>query len=628
MEGRKNWVPSQRLICKTHLIVPTKVEHDDDDDVDEFFDADDSAWQDDVPDTEDGFLDLTPSRRVGTIRRSTTRRTTVRRTFMPSLAVAAEDEHLVLSRPTTDHFAHAVGLDDDGSLSGRTTIVRRRTRSSRSDDGHLLVSRGTLRRNSTRRLGYGPGPGRSPSRSRTLRSSGLDAQNVDQGTPARQKTRFGSSLSVHVEEDGFLEEGGFLEVSGQGPGRSPTRSRTMRRGGIDAHNVDQGTPARRKTRYGSSLSLQVEEDGFLEVSGRGPGRSPTRRRTLRKGGLDAQNIDQGTPARQKTRLGPSLPVQVEEDGFLEVFVVCMLSSMETIKPTFLSQLSDTDSDSGEFVDAEDSGWVDEPPSPSARVPPMRKQGKRSRRPAASRRRTTVVVARSFYESLAARAGEAMSHLGNAAQVAAAPVSLVAGATVGGFLSTGGAAAVSVGNLVVGKFGRKTTQRRVELTASALGQFTPAQLLATAVGATNKLAGDVADKATVKALSQGLGAAVEGGVVAGTVSLVASGVAAKMTPELRTNILANAYIQAAAEALGHLGNVAPMLPGPLQDLVEVAGDAAGHLGNIAGGAGAIEEDEEGDEEDDGGCDDGDTDDSDEEVDDQGDDENDDGDNNEE
>ncbi|KNC98255.1 uncharacterized protein SPPG_06654 [Spizellomyces punctatus DAOM BR117] len=243
--------------------------------------------------------------------------------------------------------------------------------------------------------------------------------------------------------------------------------------------------------------------------------------------------------------------------------------------------SDNDDDTDIFLDADETLWIDEwSDDESARTitklkPSGKKRSKKPKKGAVARRRTTLLVSRSFYETLAARAGETISHLGNAAQVAAGPVAVVGGGEMAGLLATAGAVARGVGGGLVGKFGRRTTQMRVETTADLLNKYTTGQLLSTAAGA---LGGDaIAENKAVKALSQGFGAAVEGGVVAGVGSLVVSGVALNLS-----NVLSSStnYISMAAEAIGHLGNVAPFLPGGLQGVAE----AAGVVGSVLGGVG--------------------------------------------
>jgi cobalamin biosynthesis protein CobT len=77
-------------------------------------------------------------------------------------------------------------------------------------------------------------------------------------------------------------------------------------------------------------------------------------------------------------------------------------------------------------------------------------------------------------------------------------------------------------------------------------------------------------------------------------------AAKIDEETRNKLLANSYVQAASEALGHLGTITPVLPSKVRDLAETVST----LG-VAASGGAMsmvdeDDDEDGDDEDE--CDD--------------------------
>ncbi|KAJ3213807.1 hypothetical protein HDU67_002401 [Dinochytrium kinnereticum] len=245
----------------------------------------------------------------------------------------------------------------------------------------------------------------------------------------------------------------------------------------------------------------------------------------------------------------------------------------------LSNEEEEEDDDDLFLDAEqqDENWEDlSPPSPTTRL-----------RGAAQSVVQKVHVSRGFYETLAARAGEVFSHAGSAAQVLATPAGFIAGPAVGGLLSTGGAAAVAAGKAAVKRFGRKETRNRVAQTHAALSKFTAAKLIE---AATSTLAGEEgAESSSVRAISQGLTATLEGGYVAGTVSLVASSLAASVDDETRKRVLANSYIAAATEALGHLSNVAPILPRSVRGVADAAGSIA-----TAGQGLRVHEDEDEDE----------------------------------
>ncbi|KAJ3115863.1 hypothetical protein HDU96_010967 [Phlyctochytrium bullatum] len=228
--------------------------------------------------------------------------------------------------------------------------------------------------------------------------------------------------------------------------------------------------------------------------------------------------------------------------------------------------SDNEDDEDLFLDAEDGGaWEDVDEEATSR-----RASTRRFKAAAQQVLGKVHVSRSFYEVLASRAGEVISHAGNAAQVLATPASFIAGPAVGGLLSTGGAAAVAAGKAAVKKFGRKNTRTRVAQAQAALSKYTAAKLIE---AATTKLAGE--DSVEIKAISQGLAATLEGGYVAGTVSLVASGLAASIPvdDDTRKQLLANSYISAATDALSHLANVAPILPKSMQNVANAAGNIA-------------------------------------------------------
>lgn len=111
-------------------------------------------------------------------------------------------------------------------------------------------------------------------------------------------------------------------------------------------------------------------------------------------------------------------------------------------------------DENDFCDAVDQ-WIDlpdqdttsiGPSSVSPSSPPRRYRLRGGRRRGGGKRNRreedeeeTILIPRSFYETLAARAGESVALLGNAAKVAAGPMALLNPA-VAGLISTGGAAA--------------------------------------------------------------------------------------------------------------------------------------------------------------------------------------------
>lgn len=119
-----------------------------------------------------------------------------------------------------------------------------------------------------------------------------------------------------------------------------------------------------------------------------------------------------------------------------------------------------------------------------------------------------------------------------------------------------------------------------------------------------------ESTSIKALSQGLGAALEGGLVAAGVSLGASVVASRIVQHSTSSSTApkdggggGGYLATAAEAVGHLGNVSALfLPKSLQGLSDIAGTVATAGGGIAVAHSAVDDDDDelddDDEEDDG------------------------------
>ncbi|KAJ1562452.1 hypothetical protein HK096_009606 [Nowakowskiella sp. JEL0078] len=269
--------------------------------------------------------------------------------------------------------------------------------------------------------------------------------------------------------------------------------------------------------------------------------------------------------------------------------------MSTLRRKTIRKDVDSDSD-GDFFDAEDLPSPTRSPSPSrGRI--MRKHLSihslnRSHSSTRSLSRsgnieTVIHVSRTFYELLASRAGEAISHVGNAAQVAALPVGFVAGPAVAGMFSSGGAMAAAAGGAVVRKFGRRTTQQRVIASSQEFEKYTATKLLETATKAF--VGEEFAETKAMKALSQGMGSALEGGLMAAGASLIISGVAANMDKKVSHQLLQNSYVKVAVEAAGHLGNVAPIL---LPKSMHSIADAAGLVSTSAGGAFAVDDDSEG------------------------------------
>lgn len=303
----------------------------------------------------------------------------------------------------------------------------------------------------------------------------------------------------------------------------------------------------------------------------------------------------------------------------------LISRLSTVRrEAKISEFVEYSDGEEQFLDTEEGGgdWEDEEQpfeydhhdpveleravASALRLPSVmrRKQLRQKLRDAGKVVAKTATISRGFYETLASRAGEVFSHAGNAAQVISTPIGLIAGPAVAGLVSVGGAAAAAVGTATVQKFGRKRTKNRVSQTQQKLSQFTTSNLVEVA---TKRMAGhDLANTAHVKVLSQGLGAVLEGGVMAGTVSLVTSSIVANVTdPEAKQRLLANSYIQTAADAMGHFSNVAHILPGKLRNLAEVAGtvgSAASSASNAVDlGLGGADLDLDSDDDDDDGDD---------------------------
>ncbi|KAJ3210268.1 hypothetical protein HK099_008277 [Clydaea vesicula] len=90
----------------------------------------------------------------------------------------------------------------------------------------------------------------------------------------------------------------------------------------------------------------------------------------------------------------------------------------------------------------------------------------------------------------------------------------------------------------------------------------------------------------KVLSQGFGAVLESGIIAGGISVLASSIAvsaSNLNPELQQKLLENMYIKGSLEYAEHIGNLKTYLPSSLQALAE----AAGTIATVSGGLDAVE-----------------------------------------
>ncbi|KAJ3021146.1 hypothetical protein HKX48_009170 [Thoreauomyces humboldtii] len=218
-----------------------------------------------------------------------------------------------------------------------------------------------------------------------------------------------------------------------------------------------------------------------------------------------------------------------------------------------------------------------------------------------RRKAKPKPARSFLSALCSRTGEGLQHVATAAQLASKPLGLL-GMADSGLVSTASTIAHAAGASLVGRFGRRDTQMRVQAFEDATHVLAP-----TAVLERMGVGGWMG-----KTIGSGLEAALDGGVVAGVGGLIATGAAMSLSQAH------SGYLSMAAEAIGHFGNVAALLPPELQAVAE----AAGMMGTVLGGVGddtedpaklicdASDEEDDDDEEADSDQGDGDRDDEDE------------------
>ncbi|KAJ3378417.1 hypothetical protein HDU92_007425 [Lobulomyces angularis] len=197
----------------------------------------------------------------------------------------------------------------------------------------------------------------------------------------------------------------------------------------------------------------------------------------------------------------------------------------------------------------------------------------------------VMVPRTFFNLIASRAGEGTALFGNALKVVAGPATFIAGPAVSGLLSTAGSGLAASGSAIVDKFGRKQTKKRNLQNRKALLKYSSSELLSTEVSILAM--GDRLGKTTSgKVLSQGFGAVLESGIIAGGISVLASSIAvsaSNLNPELQQKLLENMYIKGSLEYAEHIGNLKTYLPSSLQALAE----AAGTIATVSGGLDAVE-----------------------------------------
>ncbi|KAJ3184671.1 hypothetical protein HDU87_004074 [Geranomyces variabilis] len=181
----------------------------------------------------------------------------------------------------------------------------------------------------------------------------------------------------------------------------------------------------------------------------------------------------------------------------------------------------------------------------------------------ARRRRHKPKPRTFFSTLCSRTGESLAHVATAATLASRPLGML-GVVDPGLVATAGAIAHAAGTNLVARFGRRDTQMRVQAVEGAAGAVSAAGVLERC-----GVGGWVG-----KTLGSGLEAAMDGGVVAGVGGLLASGIAMKMSQAH------SGYLSAAAEAIGHFGNCASLLPPEFQRVA----NAAGVMSTVLGGVG--------------------------------------------
>ncbi|KAI9020545.1 hypothetical protein DFJ74DRAFT_769229 [Hyaloraphidium curvatum] len=191
------------------------------------------------------------------------------------------------------------------------------------------------------------------------------------------------------------------------------------------------------------------------------------------------------------------------------------------------------------------------------------------------------LSRTFFRALLSRTGEALSLLGSSASLAAAPAALLAGPAAAGLLSAGGGLASRAGGAVLGRYARKGTVARVGRAKEAMRKLNAAELLA------NASEGLLQGKGRL--IGTAAASLVENGIVGGSISLAAGGLAAAVAadPGRAREVLSDPAYRAAAEYLAYLANVSPwLLPPSLRGVAEAVGAIAGGLGvadEVLGGA---------------------------------------------
>jgi len=371
-----------------------------------------------------------------------------------------------------------------------------------------------------------------PERAKTLRRTILRPKKEAERLPSFSETAEGSgSSSIGADEDFEFDDPPYPTAGSRSRSRSRSRSPSLA-SSSDSDNFEM-----------AHTGGTIRRAGTLKRRGASPRRTPL----MERGG------------RRLTRHGavaPAIP-----------------------QPDISGTTDDMGADAGESIlPTEEKGWESESSSSDSSEDFYDAEERR---------------ARTFLEALAVRTGEALSFIGNASAVATAPVALLAGPAVAGLISAGGSLVSSGGQKLVGMYGRQGTLKRVDRTKSAMGKLNASNLLASA---SDRLVREgFAEKGIAKLLSQGVGTILENGMIAGSASLVASGIAASATsaalgdPERARKLLSDPAYQAAAEYLSYVANVSQwLLPRSLVPLADA-------VGAIAGGAGlapAVYEVEEG------------------------------------
>lgn len=126
--------------------------------------------------------------------------------------------------------------------------------------------------------------------------------------------------------------------------------------------------------------------------------------------------------------------------------------------------------------------------------------------------------------------------------------------VAGVLGASGALLSAAGNMAVNRFGRKSTKRRALANRAEIERFLPSAIVETVAGKGK--------------YQNAIGAAIEGGIVVGGISLVAGTSLEALDPKIRARILKSRWARGAGEAADLLGGVSGFLPEGIQKFSDV------------------------------------------------------------